>query len=356
MTTPPIPETLLANLKQLSETVGMAGNETAVRQLIRTLVTDLADTIEVDSIGNLYATKKGTGEQPFTVMAAAHMDEVGLMVVSVDDGLATVRPVGGLDPRVLIGKPVWVGADKLPGVILAKPVHLLDNYTSVPTVDSLKIDLGPNAGKVSPGDWATFAMAFADLGPTVRGKALDDRVGCALLIELLRHGPYPFDFVAAFTVQEEIGLRGAKVAAYRVNPDFALVLEATPAVDLPAKLADDENERYNTRLFHGPALSIGDGSTLYQRHVVNYFEQVARDNNIPVQRRQPGAGGNDSGAIHRARGGIPTQAISVPARYIHSPAALIAAADLQHTLDLAVAALRSLTRDVFTQPTPTNPA
>ncbi len=341
--------TIIDRLQQLSEVTGMAGNEGAVRKLVLEMIDGHADSVDVDTMGNVFARKNGSGEQPTHVMAAAHMDEVGVMIVAIDDGLCRFEAVGGLDPRVLIGKPMWVGVDKLAGVILAKPIHLLKRNArdSVPDISGLRIDVGPNGGKVSPGDWATFAMPFANLGPTLRGKALDDRVGVAILIELLRGDRFPFDFTAAFTVQEEIGLRGARVAAYRIDPDVAIVLEATPAHDLPMPDEEDENIHYNTRLNHGPALSTADRSTLHSRRLSAHFAGVAEAGQIPFQYRQPGGGGNDAGAIHKARGGIPSLGISVPARYIHSPAALISVSDLENTVKLVRAGLNALTPDVY---------
>jgi endoglucanase len=198
----------------------------------------LASEVRVDALGNALAIRPGQGEGRLKVMLAAHMDEVGFMVIDDEgEGIFRFETVGGVDVRQLVGKPVWVGRQHLPGVIGAKPVHLTlpDERKRSLSLDTLRIDIGPdNAKKVKIGDRATFATSFTRLGPSLRAKALDDRLGVAVLIELLRHAPPNIDLLAAFTVQEEVGLRGAYVAAYALNPDLAIVLDCTPACDLPA--------------------------------------------------------------------------------------------------------------------------
>ncbi|MFQ5408486.1 MAG: M42 family metallopeptidase [Anaerolineales bacterium] len=348
-----LPKAFVARLQQLSEAVSVSGDEGAVRRIVLDAIAGHADDITVDTLGNVFATRKGRGRMH--VLAAAHMDEVGVMIVEIDgDGLLRFAPIGGLDPRVLIGKPMWIGPDKTAGVIGASPVHLLrrSEQNSAPKIDRLRIDIGAAnkeaAGRaVRPGDCATFAMPFANLGYTLRGKALDDRVGVAILIELLRSGPLPYRFTAAFTVQEEVGLRGARVAANATEPAAAIVLEATPANDLPPEVEGEENVRYNTRLGLGPALSLADAATLHDRRLTQHFEHVAGKADIPFQFRQPGGGGNDAGAIQRSGAGVPSIGISVPARYIHSPAALIAAHDVANTIKLVRAGLEALTPNIL---------
>lgn len=344
------PENLLDRLKRLTEAIGTPGEEGPIRALVRAMIADYVDEITVDTMGNLYATKAGTGDSDLHVMVTAHMDEIGLMVTEVNDGVLSVEAAGGFDQRVLPGKPVWVGKDKLPGVVLAAPIHLSDGL-NVPDVNKIKVDVGANGGKVRPGDQITFAMDFALLGPTFRAKAIDNRVGCAVLVELLRGEALPFKLTAAFTVQEEVGLRGANVAAFRARPDVALVLEATAAHDLPMPDAEEENTSFNTRLHAGPAINVADRSTLYNRQLVAHFVTTAEAEGIPYQIRQPGGGGNDAGTIHRTEAGIPTATISLPARYIHSPAAIASVNDLDNMVRLVRAGLRSLSRAAFTYPT-----
>jgi len=203
------------------------------------------------------------------------------------------------------------------------------------------------AGKVKIGDRATFATSFARLGPSLRGKALDDRIGVVTLIELVQHAPAHIDLQAAFTVQEENGLRGARVASYAFDPDLAIVLDSTPAYDQP-NWDDSENTRYNTRLDCGPAIYVADGATLSDPRLVQLLVQTAESQGIPYQIRQPGIGGTDAGVIHKQRAGIPSVSVSVPGRYHHSPAALVRLSDWQHTLTLVAAALLRLQPDFLT--------
>lgn len=335
-------------LSRLSETVAVSGDESAVRQIVREIAESLADEVTVDTIGNVFAVKHGQARAP-RVLVAAHMDEIGFMIVGIDsDGLLKFEAVGSIDDRILLGKPVWVGAGKLPGVIGMKPIHLIKGAEreSVVKIDSLRIDIGATsrdaaARSVKPGDRATFATAFANLGPTVRGKAFDDRAGCATLIEILRGKSYPVELICAFTVQEEVGTRGAKIAGFAVDADAAIVLDCTPAGDLPALEDGEENAQYNTRLGFGPAIYTFDKSTIYDKRLIKHLTGTAEAKNIPYQFRQPGGGGTDAGAIHRARAGVPTVSVSTPARYIHSPAALMRTADFHNTAKLIRAALEN---------------
>ncbi|MFQ5422054.1 MAG: M42 family metallopeptidase, partial [Anaerolineae bacterium] len=213
-------------LKNLTEAVGVSGDEKEVRLLIRDLIADHVDEWRVDAMGNLIALKKGTGASNLKVMVDAHMDEVGLMVTGFEsNGTLKFATVGGFDDRTLLGKVVQVGPDKITGVIGARPIHLLksNQRNSVVKRDAMRIDIGAKnkdaaSGKVKVGDRAAFVTEYEELGPTAIGKAFDDRAGCAALVDLLRARPYPFDLYAAFTVQEEVGLRGAGVAAYGIEP------------------------------------------------------------------------------------------------------------------------------------------
>ena len=339
-------------LARLTEAVAVSGNEDEVRRIVLDQVRPLADEVRVDALGNVLAVKRGTAPQRLRVMVAAHMDEVGFMLTR-DEGKGLFRfgRVGGLDARQVLGKAVWVGPDKIPGVIGLAPIHLTspEARRQTPSWDALRIDVGPGAaGKVKPGMWATFATPFQRLGPSLRGKALDDRIGVATLIHLLRHAPENIDLLAAFTVQEEIGLRGARVAAYALDPDLAVVLDCTPARDLPAP-EGEENTRYNTRLGHGPALYLADRATISDPRLVRHFVTTAEALGIPYQFRQAGGGGTDAGAIHKQRAGIPSLSVSVPARYLHSPAALARLDDWKHTFRLVWAALGRLSPSVLSR-------
>mgnify|MGYP001029587326 CR=1 FL=1 len=337
-------------LERLSNACAVSGDEGEVRKIVLEQVKPYADQVKVDALGNVLVTRHGQGEQRLKVMLAAHMDEVGMMITTdEEDGIYRFEQVGGLDAWNLVGKPVWIGKEHVPGVIGFKPIHLTDadERKRPVTLDGLRIDIGPGGGKVKIGDRATFATSFTCLGPSLRGKALDDRLGVATLIELLRQAPPHIDLQAAFTVQEENGLRGARVAAYTFDPDLAIVLDSTPAFDHPA-WDDGENTRYNTRLGYGPAIYTADGSTLSDPRLVQHLIQAAEAYGIPYQIRQPGGGGTDAGAIHKQRAGIPSVSVSVPGRYHHSPAALVRLSDWENTLKLIAAALLRLQPDILT--------
>jgi putative aminopeptidase FrvX len=338
-------------LKKLSEAVGVSGHEDEVRQIIVDAITDRVDEYRVDSIGNVIALKRGDGSSNLKVMVAAHMDEVGLMISQIEEsGLLHFFKVGGLDDRILPAKVVWIGDQKVPGVIGAKPVHLTESSDlDKPTqYKQLTIDIGASSQAeaeklVQRGDYATFATEFVELDAdgeswrTVRGKAFDDRAGCAVLIELLAT-QYPFDLYAVFTVQEEVGLRGARVAAFAIEPDLAFVLEGTGANEIPT----DKDVNPSTRLGHGPAITLVDSSFIADRRLVRLLSDTAEELGIPYQFKQPGIGGTDAGAIHRTKAGVPSVTVAVPCRYIHSPTAILSLNDLDHTVQLVRESLLKL--------------
>lgn len=339
-------------LQQLSEAMGVSGNEDAVRKIIADAVRGHVDELRSDTIGNLFAVKKARrARRPFKVMVAAHMDEVGLMIVGHDSsGGLRFRPVGGIDDRVLPGKVVRVGPDRIPGVIGAKPVHLLkeDERKQVVKMDSMLIDIGASSKEeaeklVKPGQVAVFDTRYQKVGRTATGKAFDDRAGCAVLVELLRGARFPFDLYGVFTVQEEIGLRGARVAASAVEPDCAFVLEGTVCDDLPK----DRDTSPTTELGKGPAITLMDRSVLADRRLVDHLVATAERLGIPYQFKQPGVGGTDAGAIARTKAGVPSVPVAVPCRYIHSPIARLSLDDLDNTVRLMRASLERLTPDVL---------
>jgi len=253
-------------LEKLSTARGVAGQEAAVRAILSEAVTPHVASVESDHLGNLIARKPalpGNGDKPLRVMLAAHMDEVGGLVQKVnDDGTLKFRAVGGIDARILPGKRLLVGPKALPGVVLEKPVHL-GRSESAATIDDLVIDMG-GANGINPGDMITFDSGYAEVGRLLKGKSFDDRVGCFILAELLKW-EYPCEVVGVFTVQEEIGLRGAKVAAYSVAPDVAFALEGTIADDLPK----DEDISSTTEVGKGPAISVMDRSAYADRRLVD---------------------------------------------------------------------------------------
>lgn len=337
-------------LERLTNACAVSGDEGEVRQIVLEEVEPHADSVVVDALGNVLVTCQGEGdsmgEGGVSVMVAAHMDEVGFMLTSDEkEGLYRFSTVGGLDPRQLVGKSLWVGTKHIPGVIGAKPIHLTkakDRKKAI-SLNSLRIDVGPeNTSKVKVGDRATFATQFSLLGESIRAKALDDRFGVATLISLVKNAPTNINLLAAFTVQEEVGLRGAHVAAYHLNPNLAFALDSTPARDFLPWDEEEENTTYNTRLGAGPAIYTADARTLSDPRLINYLTTTAEELDIPYQLRQPGGGGTDAGAIHRQRMGIPSVTVSVPARYLHTAASLARVADWEATLTLMHAALERL--------------
>ncbi len=357
--TPAIGAAQLRLLKRLCQACAVSGDEGEVRKIVLEQLRpkaaggerQYADEITSDALGNVLAIKRGQVEPRLRVMLAAHMDEVGFMLIHDDeDGFYRFETVGGIDVRQLLGKPVWVGADHIPGVIGVKPIHLTndDELERTISIENLRIDIGGANPKVKAGDRAVFATPFARIGPSLRAKALDDRLGVAILIELVKCAPTNIDLLAAFTVQEEVGLRGAQVAAYRFNPDLAIVIDSTPANDLPA-WDGTENTRYNTRLGGGPAIYLADSHTLSDPRLVRLLIETAESAGIPYQIRQPGGGGTDAGAIHKQRAGIPSVSVSVPVRYAHTAASIARLSDWKHTLALIHTALKRLEPQILSQ-------
>jgi endoglucanase len=338
-------------LRQLSEAMGVSGAENEVRRVILDLIKPHVDDIQTDTLGNVLAFKKGTASNGLTVMLDAHMDEVGLMVTGyTSDGMLKVEAIGGLDDRILPGIRVRVGPHKLPGVIGVKPVHLLENSErdTVIKIGSMRVDIGVSSkeaaqSKAPIGTRIGFETPFVDLGQTVRGKAFDDRAGCAVLVHILQGERFPFDLAGVFTVQEEVGLRGAGVAAHAVKPDIAFVLEGTICDDLPKE--DDVSP--TTVLGAGPALSVMDRSVIYDARLNRLITATADELGIPYQFKQPGIGGTDGGSINLSEAGVPVAALSVPCRYIHSPAAILSKKDYQNTIRLLRETLARLDRTIL---------
>jgi endoglucanase len=214
-------------------------------------------------------------------------------------------------------------------------------------VDQLRIDVGPGTGsKVKVGDRGTFATKLVVLGPSIRSKALDDRLGVFNLIQLVKNAPENVDLLAAFTVQEELGLRGAKIAAFSFDPEIGIAMDSTPANDLP-DYDGNENTSHNTKLGDGPAIYIMDRGTIGDQRLIKWLIESAEAEKIPWQFRQPGLGGTDAGEIHKTRTGVPSVSVSVPQRYLHSPAGLIRIEDELNTLKLIHTALTRLDRSIL---------
>ena len=346
---PQIGDEQIKLLEHLSNACAVSGDEGEVRKIVLNEGRPHADEVKVDALGNVLVTRQGSGENRLKVMLAAHMDEVGLMLThDSGEGIYRFDIVGGISTSDLAGKAVWIGKEHIPGVIGLKPVHLADgdSYQKPIDLEDMHIDVGLAKGNENVGDRAAFATLFVQLGASLRGKALDNRLGVATLIELVKHAPPNIDLQAAFTVQEELGLRGARVAAFAFNPDLAIILDSTPAYDMP-DWEVDENVRYNTRVGAGPAIYIADSSTLSDPRLIRYIMETAEEYKIPYQIRQPGGGGTDAGTIHKQREGIPSISISVPGRYHHSPASIARLSDWRHTWNLVATALSRLTPAVL---------
>lgn len=331
-------------LKKLADAYGVSGDEGDVRNILKEELTPVAEEIFTDALGNLFV-KKGVGRTP-RIMLAAHMDEVGLMVEGFEkSGLLRVTKVGGIDDRVLVSKPVVVGKDRVPGVIGAKAVHLqkAGERTKAIKIENLYIDIGARSQDeaeklVKLGDYVAFTVKTREAGDnSLIGKAFDNRAGCAVLAELMKED-YNAEVTAVFTVQEEVGLRGSGVAAYSVHPDVALVIETTSASDV----AGTKEAGYVTRLGSGPAVTFMDSSFIAPRAMTDLITSTAEKLAIPFQFRRLTTASTDAGKIAQTHAGILSAVISVPCRYIHSPASVLNLEDWQNTLRLAKGVINAI--------------
>jgi len=314
-------------LRQLTEAQGVPGREERVRELVRAQLAPLADDIRTDALGNVIARRRGTGPK---VMMAAHMDEIGFLVRHVDDkGFLRLEPVGGFDPKTLVAQRVVVHADQgdLPGLLGAKPVHILSEEERKGPVElkHLFVDLG------LPGERVRAHPRFKRPGNLVSCKALDDRVGVFVMLEALRklHSPRA-DVYAVATVQEEVGLRGARTSAFGVAPDIGVALDVTVAADVPGS-AEDE---YVTALGKGAAIKVKDSSHISHPGLVKAFKRLAREAEIPCQLELLPKGGTDAAGLQLARDGAAAITLSIPTRYLHSVVEASHVEDIQACIDL----------------------
>ena len=319
-------------LKQLCSLDGTSGDEGAVRQFVISQIKDFCE-YSVDNLGNIIAFKKGKKTPVKKVLIDAHLDEVGLIITHIEkDGFLRFKTVGGIDTAALMMRRVLINGKTL-GVIGGKPVHLCegDERKKLPDADKLYIDIGAKTDdeakkQISVGDCAVMCSDFIVSGNKIITKALDDRVGCLVLIDLLKQDA-EYDFYASFSVQEEVGLRGAGVVAYTVNPDAAIVIDGTTAADV----ADVAQAKQVCRQGEGAVVSFMDGATSYDREYYN----AALSSGIKAQSKCAVAGGNNAGAIHLSRGGVKTVALSVPCRYIHTSNSVCDIRDVIAVRDLA---------------------
>ena len=334
---------LLENLKALCALDGVSGDEDRVRDFIRRQAEPWAETVRTDALGNLIVHKRGRKPAGNKLLLCAHMDEVGLIVTrATEDGFLRFDFVGGVDRRVALGKPVVLGPDKIPGVIGMKAIHMLsaEERKKVPKTEALYLDIGAAdkeeaLSKVPLGTYGAFVGEPEELGDgLLKAKAIDDRVGCAILLELLKED-LPLDVTFAFTAQEEVGTRGAFGAAFSVTPEVALVLETTTAADLPGV----EGARRVCAPGRGPVISYMDGGTIYDRSLFETLRRLAEERQIPWQVKEYIAGGNDARTIQRSKAGVRVAALSAAVRYLHAPASVGSLSDFEDMLKLTRAFL-----------------
>lgn len=326
-------------IKQLCTLNGVSGDEDRIREFIRGQAEPYADSIRTDALGNLIVFKKGTKTTGHKLLMAAHMDEVGLIVTHVtDEGYLKFDFVGGVDRRVAIGKSVVLGDQAIQGIIGLKAIHLVsrEERKKTPKTDSMYIDIGAKNKEealklVQPGTYGSFIGEPEAFGNgLLKAKAIDDRVGCAVMLALMKE-ELPMDVTFAFTAQEEVGTRGAFGAAFSVAPEIALVLETTTAADLP----NVEEHRKVCAPGKGPVISYMDGGTIYDRGLFEDLRRLAEENQIPWQTKEYIAGGNDARSIQRSKAGVRVAAVSAAVRYLHAPASVGSVADFENMLKLA---------------------
>ena len=337
-------------IERLARCFGPTSCEGEVAAAIREELEGLPVTLSEDRMGNLIARLEGPTDAP-RMMLSAHMDEVGFMITEIDeDGFIRFDTLGGIDTRVLCGRSVMLGDEnrRIPGVIAAKGIHLqdADERKKLPAIEDMYIDIGARDREdaermVAPGDFGVFDTSFCRFGKDggyIRCKALDDRMGCALLIEILRtvaDKQIPLDLYFCFTVREEIGKSGALVTANRISPDFAIVLETTAIADLPNVKA----AKRVAKVGEGGVLSLADRSTIYDKELIDLALDTAKVHDIPVQIKQYVSGGNDAAHIQRSGTGTRCLALSAATRYLHAPVSVAAVCDYEAMRDLVVAML-----------------
>jgi endoglucanase len=338
-------------LKKLCETPGVSGREEAIRQVVIEEMRPLVDAVQVDAMGSVIGTKRGLGGP--RLMVAAHMDEIGFYVRSIDDrGFLRLQPVGGFDSRNLVSQRVHVHGftgDRLLGVIqsVARVGSAAEaDRDKAYSMDELFVDVGMPGDvvrqKAEIGDPVTLARSADQLGGNIVGKALDNRLSVYILLETLRAvGAHQCELFAAVTVQEEVGVRGAPTAAFHLQPDIAIALDVTPARDYPGAADVDQI----TRLGGGTAIKIMDQSLLCHPKLVRHLRDLAEEHEIPYQLEVLPMGGTDAGMIQRSRAGVPACTLSTPCRYVHTVNEMVSCADIDATISL----LREFLEDAHTR-------
>ncbi|HEX9089862.1 MAG TPA: M42 family metallopeptidase [Anaerolineales bacterium] len=320
-------------IQKLVESSGPSGYEGQIRSLIRAEIEPYADELRVDAMGNLIARKGTGGPDGLKLMLAAHIDEIGVMVTQVDEnGFVRFTTLGGVRPYNCIGGRVRFlnGAS---GVISMEP---LEDMTKMPTFEQLYIDMGLSGNQNSPvsiGDVAVFDRPFLDLGDRLVAKSMDDRIGAAVLIDTmhqLKDTPHELFFV--FSVQEEVGVRGATAAAFGIDPDLGLAVDVTATGDTPRRT----KVRMEVSLGKGPAIKVRDGGMLADRRVVDWMVRAAEKLGLQYQLEILEAGSTDARAMQLTRAGVPAGCLSIPCRYVHSPSEMVDFNDVQRAVQLLV--------------------
>lgn len=327
-------------LNKLTSAFGVSGFENEVREIIINQNKNKCTSYEIDNLGNVIFYKKGTKDYHNKIMLTAHMDEVGFIISGItEEGALKFKTVGGIDTRIIQNTKVIIGEKRINGVIGAKPAHMSKEYQPV-KVNELVIDIGCNTRQeaesiINIGDYAMFNSIYTEFGDgLVKAKALDDRVGCYILSKLMEND-YSDDIYFVFTVQEEVGCRGASVIADRIKPDFSFVIEGTTCSDVP----HCTQYNYSTLLGKGPALSMLDNGSYSDKELTKFLYNTAIKNNLPVQYKRVISGGNDANAIQISGNGYKVAAVSVPCRYIHSPVSIASLNDINSCYDLLYNAL-----------------
>ena len=325
-------------LKQLTEAFGPSGYEDNIRKLVLAEVKPLADEIKVDALGNLIARKRPSKVTKDTkkIMIAAHMDEIGLMVSHVDEnGFVRFSNIGGVFGKYVLGGRVRF----LNGVQGVIAYDRFEKVHEVPSLDKVYIDVGATSKKDCPvkvGDVAAFDRPFVEMGNRLVAKSMDDRVGVLVAIETLRAlKSTPHDVYFVFTTQEEVGVRGAGTSAFGVDPDVGIAIDVTPSADTP------NAAKMEMALGKGPCVKIQDAGAISDPRVVQWMIRTAEKNKIPYQREVLLFGGTDARAIQMTRAGVPAGCLSVATRYVHSPSEMVDFTDVQNSVKLLTAILRT---------------
>jgi len=321
-------------LKKLVNAFGPSGDERQIAEVIEKEIVDYVDEVSYDSLGNLIARKKGNGKK---IMLAAHMDQIGLLITDIDDkGFLRFTNIGGVSPYISLGQRVIFKN----GVIGAIHMEPMDDYSKL-KLENMYIDIGVSSKEdaeklVSIGDSCVFKSQYYENEDYVISGYMDDRIGCYILIETIKSLKENInDLYFVFTSQEEVGLRGAKTSAYRIDPDFGVALDVTGSGDTP------KAKRFAVGLGKGAAIKVKDQSIIVSPKVKEFMIKTAKDNNIPYQLEVLENGGTDSGAIHLTREGIPSGVISVPTRYVHSPNETISKNDVNNCINLLLKIINS---------------